>query len=378
MEEYYPAKPPGPSRGRRFLELVAAALVGGMVVIGTLPYILPYILPEQEPQLPWQQEEQDPPDVELEYQQTAIVAAVNKVSPAVVGITRISQSRDIFGRPMPAQPSGYGSGVLISPEGYMVTNYHVVEGASEVIVTLSDDSEVEAEIVGQDPGTDLAVIKINPQGRSLPWAELGNSDQLTTGEFVVAIGNPSGLEFRRSVTLGIVSATQRSFEVYDWVFGLIQTDAAINPGNSGGPLVNMQGQVVGINSVRLLDTEGLGFSIPSNLVKNISESLIANGRVIRPVLGVTIREITPSLAEAYNLGADQGLLVIETPDGPAKRAGIMPEDIIIEAQGNKIANLRDLRKVISAKSVGDVVEIKILRGSETLTLTVALADLNPQ
>lgn len=378
MEEYYQAKSPHQSRRRRFLELVAAALVGGLIVIGTLPLILPYMLPEQEPQLPWRQEEQDPPDVELEYQQTAIVAAVNKVSPAVVGITRISQSRDIFGRLTPPQPTGYGSGVLISPEGYIVTNYHVVESAVEVIVTLSDDSEVEAEIVGQDPGTDLAVLKISPQGRTLPWAEMGNSDQLTAGEFVIAIGNPSGLEFRRSVTLGIVSATERSFEVYDWVFGLIQTDAAINPGNSGGPLVNMQGQVVGINSVRLLDTEGLGFSIPSNLVKNISESLIANGRVIRPMLGVTITEITPSLAETHNLRSDYGLIVMETPDGPARRAGIRPEDIIIEAQGMKIANLRDLRRVISAKNVGDDVELTVLRGDETLTVTVTLADLNPQ
>lgn len=378
MEEYYQANSPRPSHGRRFIDLIVAALAGGLVVLCALPFILPYLLPEQQPPLPWQQEEQEPPAVELEYQQTAIVAAVNKVSPAVVGITRISQSRDIFGRLMPPQPSGYGSGVLISPDGYIVTNYHVVENAVEVIVTLSDDSEVEAEIVGQDPGTDLAVLKISNQGRTLPWAELGSSDQLTTGEFVIAIGNPSGLEFRRTVTLGIVSATERNFEVYDWVFGLIQTDAAINPGNSGGPLVNMQGQVVGINSVRLLDTEGLGFSIPSNLVKNISESLIAHGRVIRPILGVAIREITPSLAEASNLSSDYGLLVVETPDGPAKTAGIRPEDIIIEAQGNKIANLRDLRKVISAKSVGDVVEVKILRGSETLTLTVSLADLNPQ
>jgi serine protease Do len=378
MEEYYLADSPRQSRPLSFLQLLAAALVGGLIVLSSLPLILPYLLPEQEPVLPWQQEVQEPPDLDLEYQQTAIVAAVNRVSPAVVGITRISQSRDFFGRLTPPQPSGYGSGVIISPEGYIVTNYHVVEGAVEVIVTLSDESELEAEIVGQDQGTDLAVLKIDPQGRSLPWAEMGDSNLLTVGEFVIAIGNPRGLEFSRSVTLGIVSATERSFEVYDWVFGLIQTDAAINPGNSGGPLVNMQGQVVGINSVRLLDTEGLGFSIPSNLVKSVAQSLIANGWVIRPMLGVTISEISPSLAEAYNLASDYGLLVVSTPDGPAKRAGVRPDDIIIEAEGQKITSLRDLRKVISAKSVGDEIKIVVRRGRETLTLNVTLADLNPQ
>lgn len=378
MEEFYQSQSPRPSRGLSFLQLLAAALVGGLIVLSALPFVLPHLLPVQEPMLPWQQDEREPPDLNFEYQQTAIVDAVNRVSPAVVGITRISQSRDFFGRLTPPQPSGYGSGVIISPEGYIITNYHVVEGAVDVIVTLSDESELEAEIVGQDPGTDLAVLKINAQDKSLPWAEMGDSDRLTVGEFVIAIGNPRGLEFSRSVTLGIVSATERSFEVYDWVFGLIQTDAAINPGNSGGPLVNMQGQVVGINSVRLLDTEGLGFSIPSNLVKSVSQSLIANGRVIRPMLGVTISEVTPSLAEAYNLASDYGLLVIETPDGPAKRAGVKPDDIIIEAEGKKITSLRDLRKVISVKGVGDAIEIKVRRGKEALTFKVILADLNPQ
>ena len=210
MEEYYLADSPRQSRPLSFLQLLAAALVGGLIVLSSLPLILPYLLPEQEPVLPWQQEVQEPPDLDLEYQQTAIVAAVNRVSPAVVGITRISQSRDFFGRLTPPQPSGYGSGVIISPEGYIVTNYHVVEGAVEVIVTLSDESELEAEIVGQDQGTDLAVLKIDPQGRSLPWAEMGDSNLLTVGEFVIAIGNPRGLEFSRSVTLGIVSATERS------------------------------------------------------------------------------------------------------------------------------------------------------------------------
>lgn len=377
MEEYY-VRSQRRFRWRHFLELAGAALAGGLVVLSLLPLLLPRMLPEPEPLLPWDFQVQDPIQQDIEGPQNAIVNAVNSVAPAVVGVTRISQSRDLFGRVTPPAPTGYGSGVIISPDGYIVTNYHVVEGAVEVVVTLSDDRELEAEIVGQDPGTDLAVLKVTNE-ESLPWANMGNSDQLTVGEFVIAIGNPGGLELSRSVTLGIISATERSFEVYDWVFGLLQTDAAINPGNSGGPLVNMQGQVIGINSIRMLDSEGLGFSIPSNLVKNIADSLIKNGRVIRPMLGVTISEISPSLAEVYNLQSDYGLLVVETPSGgPAQRAGIRPNDIIVEVEGAKIVNLRDLRQVISVRNVGDQVNVRVVRGNSRLEFTVTLADLDVQ
>jgi len=384
MEEYYIEKSPRSSRRRRFLGFVVAAMLGGLIVLLCLPALLPYLLPEadlgQDPNpeqaLPWNYKNQDSLQLpDMEYQQTAVVSAVHKVFPAVVGVTRISQSRDWFGRIRPAAPTGYGSGVIISPDGYIVTNYHVVEEAVSVVVTLSNGQEVEAAIVGQDPGTDLAVLKIKPL-TDMPWAVLGDSEQLTVGEFVIAIGNPGGPELQRSVTLGIISATDRSFDVYDWVFGLLQTDAAINPGNSGGPLVNMKGEVVGINSVKITDAEGLGFSIPSNLVKSISESLIKEGRVIRPMLGVTIGEITPSLAEAYNLGSDYGLLVTEAPsNGPARQAGIKPEDIIIEIDGVKTEGLRDLRRIISKKSVGDKVDVMVVRGKEKLNFEVTLAEL---
>jgi serine protease Do len=383
MEEYYYEKSRS-SPGRRFLGLLGAALLGGLIVLLFLPALLPYLLPERianleskDLVLPWNYDNQDSLKVpDLEYQQTAVVSAVNRVFPAVVGVTRISQSQDWFGRVTPAAPTGYGSGVIISPEGYIVTNYHVVENAVSVVVTLSNGKEVEATIVGQDPGTDLAILKI-PEMTDMPWAILGNSEELTVGEFVVAIGNPGGVELERSVTLGIISATDRSFDVYDWVFGLLQTDAAINPGNSGGPLVNMKGEVVGINSVKITDAEGLGFSIPSNLVKSTSESLIKDGRVIRPMLGVTIGEITPSLAEAYNLDSDYGLLVTEAPSGgPARQAGILPQDIIITLDDTKIEGLRDLRRIISKKSVGDTVTVKVVRGKTTLDFDVTLAELD--
>jgi len=376
MEEFYYTQHRRKSPGR-FLELLVAAVVGGLLVLATLPFILPHLLPEAEPILPWKyKDDTDYEGPDLEYQQTAVVKAVQRVSPAVVGVTRISQSRDFFGRLLPPAPSGYGSGVIISPQGYIITNYHVVENATEVIVSLSTGEELEAEIVGVDPGTDLAVLKIDALPE-LPWAELGDSDKLTVGEFVVAIGNPGGLELERSVTLGIVSATDRSFDVYDWVFGLIQTDAAINPGNSGGPLVNLRGEVIGINSVKIADAEGLGFSIPSNLVKSITETLIAHGRVIRPMLGVNIREISPSLAEAFGLSSEYGLLVVNAA-GPAYQAGIRPDDIIVEVEGQRIVSIRDLRRIMSAKSVGDQVEVKVVRGRNEMTFTVTLTELTPQ
>ena len=378
MEEYYNKKQSRGSGGRLFFQLTAAALLGGLITLGALPMLLPYFLPEPEenqPPLPWNSA-QAPLSGTYEHQQTAIVDAVNSVAPAVVGVTRYVQSRDAFRQSTALVPSGVGSGVIFSPEGYIVTNYHVIEQAAAVVVTLSDGQELEAAIVGHDSGTDLAVLKIDPPA-GLPVAVMGDSEKLIPGEYAIAIGNPGGLELQQSVTLGIISATDRSLEVYDWVFGLLQTDAAINPGNSGGPLVNLRGEVVGINSVKLLDAEGLGFSIPSDLVKSVIESLMENGRVIRPMLGVSIRELTQSLAQTYDLETDSGLYVV-TATGPAYQAGIRPEDVIVEIQGNKIETLRDLRRVLSAKNPNDQVEVTVIRGSSPRTFTVKLADLDDQ
>jgi len=378
MEEYIHGKRASRPPLRRFSELLAAAVLGGIIVLGSLPLLLPYMLPDPEPILPWEWPEQqlaEQPDIGN--QQDAVIVAVNQVSPAVVGVTRMAQTEDWLGRKTGLAPTGYGSGVIISPEGYIVTNFHVIEGAVSVVVTLSDGQEAEAEIVGSDEGTDLAVLKISPSENPLSWARLGDSGKLTPGQYVLAIGNPGGLELERSVTLGIISATDRSFDVYDWVFGLLQTDAAINPGNSGGPLVNLNGEVIGINSVKITDAEGLGFSIPSNLVKSISSAIIKDGRVIRPMLGVTISEVSQSLAEAYDLASDYGLLVIEAPSGgPAQKAGIRANDIIVEVQGRNIKNLRDLRQVLSAYQVGQQVDVKVIRGNTSVMVTVTLANLD--
>jgi serine protease Do len=379
MEEYY-CKPTSRDWGwRLFLQLFTAAVLGGVVVLGSLPLLIPHLLPEsgdnQFPLLPWNHHEDFEP-YSYEHQQTAVVNAVNRVAPAVVGVTRFVQSRDAFRQSTALVPSGVGSGVIISPEGYIVTNYHVIERAAAVVVTLFDGQELEATIVGHDSGTDLAVLKIEPPF-PLPVAQIGDSGKLVPGEYAIAIGNPGGLELQQSVSLGIISATDRSLEVYDWVFGLLQTDAAINPGNSGGPLVNLRGEVVGINSVKLLNAEGLGFSIPSNLVKSVIQSLIENGRVIRPMLGVSIRELTPTLAQTYGLDTDYGLYVV-IATGPAHQAGIRPEDIIVEIQGVRTKTLRDLRRVLSGKKVGDQVEVTIIRGNTTRAFSVNLADLDAQ
>ena len=353
---------------KQFVSLVAAGCIGGLVVLSLLPLLLPFMLPAAEPEPPVPFLAQSP-----EYQQTAIIAAVQKVSPAVVGVTRYTRSP--FDPEEELVQSAVGSGVIFRSDGYIVTNYHVIEGAEEIIITLSQGEEYTAEIIGLDPGTDLAVLRIQA-GNDLPVAVFGDSDAVLVGEYVLAIGNPGGLQLQQSVSLGIISAKDRSLEVYDWVFGLLQTDAAVNPGNSGGPLVNIRGEVVGINSVKLLNAEGLGFSIPSNLVVEIIDSLLEHGRVVRPMLGVIIQEVTPSLARAYDLPVEQGLYVVEAPvDAPAYQAGIRPKDIIVAIADVPVGSLRELRRVLSRKQVGDEVEVTFIRNGESQTVKLVLADL---
>ncbi|SHJ78451.1 serine protease Do [Anaerobranca californiensis DSM 14826] len=308
-----------------------------------------------------------------DYQRTPVVEAVQRVSPAVVGISNYVNQRDIFRGTTQLVKRGVGSGVIIDSSGYIVTNYHVIERGDVIIVTLDSGEELEAEVVGSDPGTDLAVLKVNKSG--LPSAEFGDSDKLVVGEVAIAIGNPTGLELQQSVAVGVISATDRSLEVYEWVFSLIQTDAAINPGNSGGPLVNAIGQVIGINSVKISNAEGLGFAIPSNVVRNVVNEIIRYGEVRRPMIGIMIQEISPILARQYNLSTDHGLYIVEVaPNSPAQAGGLRNNDIIIQADGKKIASLRDFRMVMANKKIGDKVEIKVIRGEDTLTLTVILAE----
>ena len=292
-----------------------------------------------------------------------VVQVARQVSPSVVGISNLQNNGDVFGQ---SSSESTGSGVIIDPRGYIVTNNHVVQGADKLIVTLADGNEREATIVGQDPRTDLAVIKIDVKNKVSP-AVFGDSEKLEVGQQVVAIGNPLGLRFARSVTSGVVSGLNRLITTEEgFMFRLIQTDAAINPGNSGGALVNMNGEVVGINTVKIAvpGFEGMGFSIPSRQVQMIAKDLMEHGKVLRPVLGIRILgEIKPNEASYFNLPVRHGVIVSPHSDGSAGKAGIKEYDIITAVNGKKVETALDLQEIIMNCKVGDTVKLSILRMS---------------
>ncbi|QNO15043.1 trypsin-like peptidase domain-containing protein [Alkalicella caledoniensis] len=375
FEYYY--KPKRPSLSLIIVIALISSIIGGAIA-------LTFFAPQQQTLPPTSNGDLIPParDTDedfqweaLEYQKTPVVQAVQKVSPAVVGISTFANRRDMFRGTEQMVQRGVGSGVIIESNGYIVTNYHVIEEGEIFVVTLDSGEEIEAEVIGSDPGTDLAVLKIDKTG--LPSAELGDSDKLVVGETAIAIGNPTGLDLQQSVAVGVVSATDRSLEIYEWIFSLIQTDAAINPGNSGGPLVNAVGQVVGINSVKISNAEGLGFAIPSNIVRNVVNEIIRSGEVTRPMIGIVINEINQTLARQYDLPVDHGLYIVEVADNsPAHLGGIQSNDIITHADGKEINSLRDFRMIMVRKQAGQSVEITVVRGDETLEFTITLADMN--
>ena len=263
-----------------------------------------------------------------------------------------------------------GSGFIIDKEGYIVTNNHVIEDADKIKVKLKNGKEFDAEIVGRDPNTDIALIKIKSKN-SLPVVKLGDSDALKVGQWVVAIGSPFGLE--HTVTAGIVSAKGRIIGSgpYD---DFIQTDASINPGNSGGPLINMKGEVIGINTAIIASGQGIGFAIPINSAKRIVNQLKSSGEVTRGWLGVGIQDLSEELAEYYGIKDGKGVLVTEVfPGDPADEAGIKPKDIVLSVNGKKVENTRELSKLIADTSVGDTVKIKVLRDGIEKTFSVKIA-----
>lgn len=280
---------------------------------------------------------------------------------------------DFFLRPVPQE--GVGSGVIFDERGYILTNNHVVEDARSLTVTLPDGRTFEGTLIGRDPRTDLAVVNI--AGEDLPTAPLGDSEKLRIGEWVVAIGNPLGLEGGPTVTVGVVGAKGRSItdDAGNTLDDMIQTDAAINPGNSGGPLVNLAGEVVGINTAIIAETEGLGFAVSTSTARPVIESLLAHGRVIRPYLGVWVLTITPSIAEQYGLPVDEGALITEIVQGsPAAEAGLLPGDITVRFDGTKIVTGSDLTNAIWQHKVGDSVQLTFLRNGEERTIFISLAE----
>jgi serine protease Do len=263
-----------------------------------------------------------------------------------------------------------GSGFLIDDDGFIVTNNHVIEDADQIKVILADDKEFDAELVGRDPKTDLALIRIEG-AKNLKPLELGNSEKLKVGTWVVAIGSPFGLE--QTVTAGIVSAKGRIIGSgpYD---DFIQTDASINPGNSGGPLLNMDGEVVGINTAIIASGQGIGFAIPINLAKGIIDQLKDKGEVTRGWLGVGIQDLTPELAEYYGLKAEKGVLVTQVFEGdPADKAGIKVNDVILSVDGQNVTTGRELSAMIANTPVGNQTKIDLIRDGKKKALTVTLA-----
>ena len=299
--------------------------------------------------------------------------AFEKVAPAVV-IVSVSGVIDYSGI-IPKETSGIGSGFIINEEGYILTNYHVIKGAKEVVVTLSDGRDVNAKVVNYDENQDVAMLKISDDNIKVPAVvELGNSDALKPGEQVIAIGSPLSKEFGQTVTAGIVSATNRTVKTSSGVeLNLIQTDTAINPGNSGGPLVNTKGEVVGINNMKLAsDTiEGIGFSIPINSIKDRIDSLS------KPILnlGISVREINSELGKQYNM--DEGLYIVQVTEfSPAEKAGLQSGDLIVKFDGQRITTFNELKEIRDTKKEGDIVSIEIIRNGETKTVNLQLESKN--
>jgi len=305
-------------------------------------------------------------DVELlDAYSKAVVHVVERVGPAVVGVAvRAGRSR-----------AGGGSGVLFTPDGYVLTNAHVVAGAREMRATLTDGSEHPAMPVGSDPATDLAVIRV--EGSHLPHAELGSSASLRVGQLVVAIGNPLG--FSNTVSAGVVSALARSMRAQDGrlIDPILQTDVALNPGNSGGPLVDSRARVVGINTMIILGAQGLSFAVPVDTARWVIGQLMTVGRVRRGFLGVAaqVRPLPKRLARRLELAVETGVEVMQAEPGkPAARGGLLPGDVIVALDGKAVRNVDEVHRLLDASSIGRKLHVKAVRGNELVDLEVTPAE----
>lgn len=305
---------------------------------------------------------------------TAVVQAVKEVGPAIVGITTRVYDRDMFNRRVEVGQS-VGSGVLFDKKGYIVTNNHVVSGSKDVNVSLSNGKTVQGKVVGTDPSTDLAVVKIDGSD-DLPVASFGDSDALQVGETAIAIGNPLGLEFQGTVTVGVISALNRSLDDIDQRFRLIQTDAAINPGNSGGALVTADGKVVGINSAKIAKegVEGMGFAIPINSAKGIIQQLISSGKVTRAYLGVYAADKDIAQRYGYDWDHDGGVLVMKVASrSPVSLTDIRPGDYILAIDGQSIDTVKGMRDILDTHKPGDRIKVTYEHNGRKVDTEVLLA-----
>ena len=310
----------------------------------------------------------------LEEIQTVITDLAEQAKPSVVNLFPISGA----GRPRESgadrtpSASGSGSGLIVDSEGHIVTNNHVIGDALEVEVRLSDKTKLIAQVVGKDPDTDLALLKVTVD-RALPFARFGDSSTVRVGQWVLAVGNPFGLD--RTVTLGVVSGIGRENINLSRYENFIQTDASINPGNSGGPLFNLRGEVIGINTAIINFAQGIGFAIPSNMTKQVIQQLIARGKVVRGWLGVGIQPLTPELAKKFGVTEGEGVLVNEVFEkDPAAEAGIKPGDIILTIDGSVVDSPNKLSRLIGALPPGAAPKIEVVRDFTRHILTVPLSE----
>jgi serine protease Do len=331
--------------------------------------------------------------------QAAFVSVADRVRPAVVHVGTVQMARprrgptipgpladdpffkdffdQFFGRRGPGSPeefrqSGLGSGVIFDKRGYVLTNFHVIKGADAVLLRLSSKEEFRGRVVGTDPKTDLAVVRFEPNVE-LAVASLGNSDTLKVGEWAIAIGNPFGLD--QTVTVGVISATGRSDVGIATYENFIQTDASINPGNSGGPLINLRGEVVGINTAIVAAGQGIGFAIPANMVRRVIGQLLDRGKVVRGWIGISVQPITPDLAEALGLKEARGAVVARVyPDGPAKGAGIAQNDVIVTFEGKPVDDYHQLQRLTAEAEVGKSVTLEIVRRGERRRVELKIAE----
>ncbi|MEY8763195.1 MULTISPECIES: S1C family serine protease [Clostridium] len=297
--------------------------------------------------------------------ENSITEAAEAVSPAVVGIS--NKAENYFG----LQDLNSGSGIIVDSNGYIVTNYHVIQGADKVMVKLSSGKVLDASVAGVDERSDLAVIKVN--AKNLPIARLGDSSKIKVGDIAIAIGNSLGEEFPGSVTAGIISALNRKIEYNGVVYKVIQTDAAMSPGNSGGPLCDIQGDVIGINSLKLSadsNVDGVGFAITINEAKNIIKSLIKNGQISRPELGISGESVISQDNKIQGIYIQQ----VEKNSG-ASEAGIKPTDILIELDGSKVNNMSDMEDILQQHRVGEKVKGKIWRNGRIIEAYITLSQI---
>lgn len=384
---------PKPSRAGSFFAGVFGVLVGALLMwllFSQAPGLLPGTdSTDSGTQIQQQNREQQGASLDIT---TDVTKAVDEASDAVVGVSNLQTGGDFFSQSQ-EQAVGTGSGVIYKSEGdiaYVVTNHHVVDGANSIEVTLADGSKVDAQVVGSDIWTDLAVLQMSNE-KVQDVVELGDSDALKRGEAVIAIGNPLGLEFSGSVTSGVVSGTDRAVPVdldgdgtEDWQAEVLQTDAAINPGNSGGALVNLAGQLIGINSMKIATSqvEGIGFSIPINSALPVINQLESTGEMVRPAMGITLvdlaqvpstyREDTLNLTEDITAGVVVSSVV---PSSAADEAGMRQYDVIVEMDGEEIGDIIELRKhLYNEKQIGDMLQVKAYRNGELLEFELELTD----